>query len=59
MIVPRVLYYPSIEQTAEIFRDLRYLPVIPQLRIDPRSPLPPFGMAVLCQQRPTRFDKHA
>ena len=28
MIVPRVLYYPCIEQTAENFRDLRYLPVI-------------------------------
>ena len=28
MIVPRVLYYPCIEQSAEIFRDLRYLPVI-------------------------------
>ena len=29
----------------------------PQLRIDPRSELPPFGMTAFHRQRPTCFDK--
>ena len=46
----------SIEQTAENFSR----PTInsPQLRIDPRSKLPPFSMAAFQRQQPTRFGKN-
>ena len=48
----------SIEQTAEIFCDLRSTRLTSlQLLLDPPSYLTPFRMAILCRQRPTCFDK--
>ena len=52
------LYRRSIEQSAEILRDLRSTHLSsPQLQIDNRRWLPPFGKATFRRQRPTGFDK--